>query len=278
MNKSHQKNMSKQNLATLCAAVLLAVNAPGAVTITDSFSFSGDLAVDPAYTSSPGSDGGGADAFGVDKPITIGTTGFASAGTDKLVGVISMHNSAARTSLLTSLTFGSVDITSNIVSFHGSGGGDEFSKQYVFYVDAPTFAAGSDIVFGLDATYNVDEVSFALFALDNVATGHLGLETSDTSTTAPITVSAGDLVLGITQRNNGGVPVASGSYTNMGFNAGNLKSGVAYLTATSDGAEAPVFSTGIIATTIAFEAATIPEPSSLSLLALTATLFVRRRR
>ena len=62
----------------------------GLITIVDTFSFSVDAGNSATYSSSPGSDGSLSDLYGADNPLTISTTGFTAAGTDKLVAVLSV--------------------------------------------------------------------------------------------------------------------------------------------------------------------------------------------
>ena len=225
----------------------------GQITIASQFSFKGDLANNPAYSSNPGNDTGGGDLYGANKPITISPTGFTSVGTDKLVGVVCFHNSAASVSDLTSLTYGGVDLTYNIVL--GNADGSAGTRAFLFYVDHPV--ADGNLVFNLTAGGNVDEVSLVLFALNGTAPGVLRMQKGR----GPLYASSGDFVLGTSQRNNQSMSVTNAPpYTQIPLTAGNLSCAAGYLVATSSGPTGPTYSNSSdpYSTLAVFEAATVP--------------------
>ena len=133
--------------------------ATGITTVEDIYTFKGDLANDAAFSSNPGNDVNVGDLYGVDRPLTLDTTGFSAVGRDKLVGLLTLGNSAATLSTVTSLTYGGVDVLTNSVANTSSA-----YREIIFYIDAPSVTG--DLVVGLGASGNVDEVGLVLFALN----------------------------------------------------------------------------------------------------------------
>ena len=130
--------------------------------------------------------------YGVDKPITIPVSGFASVGSEKLVGVLELHTVRRRISTVTGLTYGGVDVlTSNTIFYRGSGSS---SSQIFFYIDNPT--TDGSLVISLDAAHNVDEVGLALFALNGTEPGYVAYGYTGGSVSPPLTVSAGAFLAG----------------------------------------------------------------------------------
>ncbi|BCX48834.1 hypothetical protein HAHE_27420 [Haloferula helveola] len=199
------------------------------------------------------------DSQGVTGPITISTSGFEVGGTAKLVGVLSMHNSAATVATLTSLTFNGVDVLPNVITGFGSTG-EVASEQYIFYLDSPP--AAGDLVIGFGTSGGVDEVGVALFALNKVRPGYFARGENNNGNPPELDVYSGDFVIGVGKRNNQSQSVSNAPpYTSLEISAGNLKGFVGYITAGGDGLTAPVFSnTSISSSVAAFEAAPDPEP------------------
>ena len=199
------------------------------------------------------------DSQGVAGPITIPTTGFQVGGTAKLVGVLSMHNSAATVATLTSLTFNGANVFPNVVTGFGSPG-QAASEQYIFYLDNPPSAG--DLVIGIGTSGGVDEVGLALFALNKVRPGYFARGENRSGNPPELDVYSGDFVVGVGKRNNQSQSVSNAPpYTSLNISAGNLIGFVGYRSTTTDGPTAPVFSnTSISSSVVAFEAAPDPEP------------------
>ena len=81
-------------LFTLVTSFLFAPSASAQVSIVDTFTTNGDYATDSAYAMNSGSDGTLSDNNGVDKPLTLSTGVLSAAGHDKLVGLLTLGDSA----------------------------------------------------------------------------------------------------------------------------------------------------------------------------------------
>jgi beta-lactam-binding protein with PASTA domain len=234
------------------------------VSITDSFFFQIDAANDAGFSLNPGSDGGLADDFTADAPVTIATTGFSAVGASKLVAVVCLHNSAAAVAPVSDITYGGVSLIGNEAGGTGATTSASLSgRQMVFYLDA--VAADGDLVIDWDPNAgNIDEVSVALFALSGTEAGGAYYNETvggGTGTLSSFNATAGDFLLGVGQRNNGGdVECTEPSYTGVELRAGNLNAEAAYRIATAEGTNAaPTFSNlvngGPVRTMVAFAAA-----------------------
>ncbi len=228
--------------------------APG--TIIDSFSYRFDFA--PADV-----------IFGTDgatPPITIDTTGFTAAGTDKLVIILSVHNSANDIAPITGLTYGGVDVYDNLVAganlTTGSG-----TKNFIFHLDDP--ATDGDLVVGFDDTVatiqDIDEIGVVLFALDGLQPGTAYASESQTAGAfTPANANVGDFVVAVAQRNNqpGTITVTNNPpYSEIDITKGELTSRVGYQVASAAGPTAPSFSGFVQYQSFAAFAAAAP-PSS----------------
>ncbi len=221
--------------------------------VVDVFTYKADLG--------PGGDNWNIDTGGASKPITIATDSFNPVGSDKLVGVISLFNSADSVSEVTSLTYAGVDVLSNVATGNPNGAAGFSGRRFIFYLDHPV--ADGDLVIGLGASDNVDEVGVALLALNGTRPGYT-TGVSAGGNPAAINVFAGDFVVGVAQRNNQTQSVTNAPpYTSLDLRAGNLIAYAGYTVAGQDGPTAPVFSnTSGIAHSIAVFESMAPEPSA----------------
>lgn len=256
--------MMKSLLFTLSLVVTcLLSSVKGNVTVADTFSFRVDAANDAAFSSNPGSDGGLADDFTADAPVTVDTSGFTALGASKLVAVVSVHNSAASVAPVTDINYGGVSLIANEVAGTGPASGAGLSgRQMVFFLD--NVSADGDLVINWDpGVGNIDEVSVALFALNGTGAGTAyHTETvGGTGGLSSFSASGGDFIVGVGQRNNGGdVEVTEPAYTGVELRAGNLNAEAAYKIVAADGLTvAPTFSNlvtgGPVRTVAAFAAA-----------------------
>ena len=164
---------------------------------------------------------------------------FTAAGTDKLVAVISLHNSSATTAPVTGVTYGGASLNL-VVGNEGAG----YSKNTIYYLDNVT--TDGDLVIDFDdSTENIDEVGVQLFALNGLPSGTAyAAESLGTGSFTPINAAAGDFVVGVAQRNNqpGTITVSnSPPYSAINLTTGNLTSVLGYQVASLAGATAPSF-------------------------------------
>ena len=304
----------KNQLATILSiSVLTSYAASAAITVSTPFTYSVDAATSSEYATAPylGGDGGADNLYSADTPIsvTIGSTitpgSFTVGNDEKLVGVLNVHNSAARVGAVSNLQFGGTAM--NVFNTTTS---NNFTTSYMFYWDNSSGSAVVDgtLSFGFDVDFSVldanqlaadgsngfglDEFSFTLYSLGGtVAGGPRGTGSGNNDAAAEV----GDFLLVTAQRNNGGAfsgVLAGGAATSdlvlaAADGPGNLTAANAYGIATAsllkdDGGTNVTNDitldgqTNTIRSIASFEA--IPEPGTFTLLGITGLLFFLRRR
>ncbi|BCX48833.1 hypothetical protein HAHE_27410 [Haloferula helveola] len=229
--------MKRPLLGLLLAMFHFVASASADVTIADSFTYTNDFGPGDSFSSTNGAT----------PPITVDTTGFTAAGSDKLVILLSFHNSAGTTAPITSLTYGGASFYSNLAAGPGLATTGLGSKNYILYLD--DVATDGDLVIGFDDTLNaswdIDEVGVLLLAVNGTLDGtavtsqYLANNNAFNATNAIV----GDLIVGMGQRNNQSSMTVNAPYTGVNLQVGNLNAEGAHLIATAPDPEAPVFAT-----------------------------------
>ena len=256
---------SIKNLLLACALVS---TASGAVTISDTYDLGG-------FGGAPTDLGGG--VFGYDLTIT----GFTAAGTDKLVLMYSSRYSTNSEggAGITSITYGGNALT-NAIYHDGSDDQGRRGTGVIAYLDNVT--VDGNLRIELDASEQTS-YSFGLFALNGTAAGvsDTALSSSD-STPATVTVSTSTgFTLQEAVRNNQTLTASTAGYTtlhNLSSGSDRILSQYQLTTSAGDYSAAVGNAASMLILGASFDAAAIPEPSTLFLVGLGSLILLRRRR
>ena len=255
---------SIKNLLLACALVS---TASGAVTISDTYA--SGLGVGPTDI------GGG--VFGYDLTIT----GFTAAGTDKLVLMYSSKRDSDSSggAGISSISYGGALLT-NAIYFNGLGNQTQRATGVIAYLDNVT--TDGNLRIALDSNDGTN-YSFSLFALNGTAAGVSDTASSSNNPSdAAVTVSTSSgFTLQEAARNNQNLAAGTAGYTTIQSLSGGSYVSLSQYQVTSSAGDyfAEVNNTvSKLVLGASFDAAAIPEPSTLFLVGLGSLILLRRRR